>query len=191
MYNKIAFIKLLIWLDMTGFFISYACTWFFKTTVRSTVRAIFFSMKRRIKISHMLQEQSSPFNPFVNIETIIPSTHYLSRSSLCSKQHWAYKATRPQMFSLSVSEKSLCSRAGAWWNSSSKRNKGRGKSVIEDRGKKGHCHWPSSMPHGEDPTYPFPDFFWVNRYGTPILQCKDYVTLSCAASAWGIKKSGK
>lgn len=80
----------------------------------------------------MLKEQSPPFNPVDNIETIIPWTHYLSRSSLCSNQHWAPKATRPQMFSLSISEK-----AGTLWNSSSKRNKGRGKSVIEDRGKKG------------------------------------------------------
>lgn len=31
-------------------------------------------------------------------------------------------------------------------------------------------------------------FFWVTRYGTPILQCKDYVTLPRTDSAWGIKK---
>lgn len=31
-------------------------------------------------------------------------------------------------------------------------------------------------------------FFWVTRYGTPILQCKDYVTLPHTDTAWGIKK---
>lgn len=131
----------------------------------------------------MLQEQSPPFNPVDNTETIIPWTHYLSRSST-----EPIRQRDPKCSPLVFQKKTLCSRAGSWWNSSSKRNKGRGKSVIEDRGKKGHCHWPSSMPHGEDPTYPFPDFFWVTRYGTLILQCKDYASLSCTASAWGIKK---
>lgn len=104
----------------------------------------------------MLQEQSPPFNPFVNIETIIPSTHYLSRSSLCSKP------IKPRDYKCSASafQESPCvAEQGRDGTARQREIKGEGSVLLRTEGRRGIVIDPPPCPTVRIPHIHFQTFF--------------------------------
>lgn len=131
----------------------------------------------------MLQEQSPPFNPVDNTETIIPWTHYLSRSST-----EPIRPRDPKCSPLAFQKNPCVAEQGRDGTAHQREIEGEGSLLLRTEGRRGIVIDPPPCPTVRIPHIHFQTFFWVTRYGTLILQCKDYASLSCTASAWGIKK---